>query len=153
MLIWRYPSVTILSNVRSTFESWFREWLCKTVSSRISLSLLSFSSVLYVFMVAVSMVLVCKVTYKVWSVFYFCGWLHPQKLNTTNFLCTKYFYHEIFGVWRTCMGSILSWISLSFPNIMITINFVNFCSKVYIKLHCCWKQNNNCSMWRHLWSY
>ena len=64
------------------------EWLCRTISNKISLSLLSLFSDLSV---VVPTVLVHKVTYKVWSVFNFRGWFHPQKLNTTNFLRTKYF--------------------------------------------------------------
>ena len=73
------------------FKSWCWEWLCRTISSKISSSLLSLSSDLSISIVAVSMVLMHKVTHKVWSVFNFCGRLHPRKLNTT-----KFFVHEIY---------------------------------------------------------
>ena len=75
-----------------------REWLCRTISSKISLSLFSLSSDLSI---VVPTVLVHEVTYKVWSVFNFRGWLHPWKLNTTifcarNIFSTKYLRSTVY---------------------------------------------------------
>ena len=67
------------------------EWFCSTILSKISVSPFSFSSDLSASIVAVPTVLVHKVTYKAWSTFNFCGWLHPRKLNMMNFLHMKYF--------------------------------------------------------------
>jgi hypothetical protein len=51
--IWPHPSVMRRSAVRSTFESWLRERLCKSGSSKMSVSFLYFSIVLCVSMIAV----------------------------------------------------------------------------------------------------
>ena len=83
--------------IRSMFESWCRDWIYRIISSKISLSLLSLSSDLSVSIVAVPTVLMHKVTYKVWSVFNFHGWLHPQKLKYEDFLRTKYLQSTVDG--------------------------------------------------------
>ena len=85
--LWPHPSVTIRSDVRSMFASWFREPLYRTISNKISSPLLSFSSLLCVSMVAVSMVLVRKVMHKVWSLFTFvAGSTHEMKFLQTKYL-------------------------------------------------------------------
>ena len=70
-------------------------WRSRADSESGFVRLLSFSSVLW----AVPTVLMHKVTYKVWSILNFHGWLHPWKLNTRKFLRTKYFKHKIFAIY------------------------------------------------------
>ena len=83
------------------FESWFREWLCNTVLSKINLPLLSLSSILCTSMVAVPTG-TCEQSH-IRINFNFHGWLHPRKLSKAN-LCIsmKYLWCTVLHVYSKC---------------------------------------------------